>query len=375
MICQNRNPEPSHCWRWWLALLFLFPSLLRADTIILHLKNGDRLAGTIVSEDTNRVVISTSWIKELSVPLSAIVRREVVATPAIATAPPATNVVTATNAPPAAAPKPAPTVAEQKPAVPPTTNAPAAKSTLAAAPPPKPKGPKPWKAEIKLGADFLSAAKDTQNYYGRVKLTYAQPYKDSPKQFFRNITDYSVDYGRTEDVVSSDRMEGSNKTDFDIGHRKFYIYNQGGAGYDNIRNIELHYEIGPGLGYHLLNFTNFVLNTEVGINYQVQDRFNKINTGTNIITTDSSSEKFFFRLAEDVTWKINKTLTATEKFEFFPAVTDVAQYRMRFESTVSYGFWQRLSLNVTVLDLYDTDPAGGVPNNDLQIRSSLGITF
>src|SRR5215468_9279376 len=191
MICRNRNPEPLHGWRWWLALLLLLPSLLRADTIILHLKNGDRLAGTIVSEDTNRVVIATSWIKELAVPLSAIDRREIVPTPTITVTPPGTNVVAVTNAAPAVAPKPAPTVAEQKPSASPTTNAPVAKPVVVAAPPPKPKGPKLWKAEVKIGADFLYAAKDTQNYYGRFKLTYAQPYKDNPKQFFRNILDYS----------------------------------------------------------------------------------------------------------------------------------------------------------------------------------------
>src|SRR5689334_19011112 len=45
-------------------------------TTILHLKNGDRIAGTIVSENTNHVVITTSWIKELSIPISQIDKRE-----------------------------------------------------------------------------------------------------------------------------------------------------------------------------------------------------------------------------------------------------------------------------------------------------------
>jgi len=347
----------------WLALLLFIPSLAWADTTILHLKNGDRIAGTIVSEDTNRVVISTSWIKDLAVPLNEIARREVVP------APPPTTVVIPT-------PKAAPTVAEQKPA--PATNAVPAKPVVAATPPPpkpKPPGPKLWKTEIKLGADFLYAAKDTQNYYGRVKLTYARPYPDNPKQFFRNILDYGIDYGRTEDVVSADRMDGSDKTDFDIGHRKFYLYNLGGVGYDKVRNIDLHYEVGPGLGYHLLILTNFAMNTEAGINYQVQDRSSTVTSGTNRVTTHSTNERFYFRFAEDFSWKINKTLTASEKFEFFPQVEDFGEYRMRFETTLSYGFWQSLSLNLTVLDLYDTQPAPGVPKNDLQIRSSLGITF
>jgi hypothetical protein len=375
MMCKSPNLNGLARGRLWIALLlWMAPfSLLNGQTIILHLKNGDRIAGTITSEDTNRVVISTTWIKDLTIPLAAIDRREPVPAP--------------TPAPvPAVVPKPAPAIVEQKPAAPPpqpaTTNAPAPKpatpAVAATPPPPKPKpkpAPKLWKAEVKLGADFLYAAKDQQIYYGRFKVTYARPYDENPKQFFRNIVDYSVDYGKTEDVVSADRMDGSVKTDFDIGHRKFYVYNQGGAGYDHIRKIDLQYQIGPGLGYHLLTRTNFVMNTEAGINYQAQYRSDTVNTGTNTITSHTTNEKFYFRLAEDMTWKINKTLTLTEKFEFFPQVEDFSEYRMRFESTFSYGIWQNISLNLSILDLYDTQPAANVPKNDLQIRSSVGITF
>src|SRR5690349_19625168 len=59
-----------------ILVLSLVCSAAQAQTVILHLKNGDRIAGTIVSEDTNRVVIATTWIKELPVPLSEIASRE-----------------------------------------------------------------------------------------------------------------------------------------------------------------------------------------------------------------------------------------------------------------------------------------------------------
>jgi hypothetical protein len=48
---------------------------------------------------------------------------------------------------------------------------------------------------------------------------------------------------------------------------------------------------------------------------------------------------------------------------------------MRFETTLSYELWKNLSLNWTVLDLYDSEPAAGVERNELQIRSSLGVKF
>jgi hypothetical protein len=107
------------------------------------------------------------------------------------------------------------------------------------------------------------------------------------------------------------------------------------------------------------------MNVEAGFNYQAQYR----------ASTNLAVEKFYYRLAEDITWKFNKRFTFTEKLEFCPQVEDVQQFRARFESTISYGIWQNVALNLSLLDLYDTQPAAGVPRNDLQFRSSIGLTF
>src|SRR5882757_3700155 len=50
-----------------------------AENVVLHLRNGDRIAGFVISEYTNRLVLSNSWAKELSVPLSEIGQREIIA--------------------------------------------------------------------------------------------------------------------------------------------------------------------------------------------------------------------------------------------------------------------------------------------------------
>jgi hypothetical protein len=348
--------QPTFC-----ALVLLFAALLqavRADTIILHLKNGDRLAGTIVSEDTNRVVLTTRWIKEVAVPVSEIERREKSAESALAGSGAAGEATTAAG-------KSAGTVpAGATNAVSPGTAARAGTVVgVTSVPSTQPHSAKHWKGEARVGADYLSGAKAQEIYYGRLKISYERPYVSNPKQYFRNILDYSVDYGQTEGVKSANRMEGSDKTDFDVGKRKFFVYNLATIGYDEVRRIDLHYEIGPGAGYHLLTQSDFVMNVEAGADYQAQDRADQ-----------TRKSDFFYRLAEDITWKLQKRLTFTEKFELFP-VFDFSSYRARFEATMSYGIWQNLSLNFTVLDLYDTQPAQNVPKNDLQVRSSLGVTF
>ncbi len=333
MTQRPRNPD-AICRALILALVILGCSA-RAQNVILHLRNGDRLAGTILSESANEVRLSTVWSKELVVPLSQIERRET---------PPAEVKATAT----ANGGVPAKTVIVSV-----TTNAPVIVPWY-----------KHWKGDAAIGTDLeRGGTTDRALYYGKVNLTYSHPYERDPKQFFRNIFTYSAEYGKTDGTLSANDMGGSSKTDLDFS-RKVYAYNLGAASYDVIRKIDLHYEDGPGAGYHLFTGTNFIVNTELGANYQVEYR-----------SDDTSTHDFYYRLAEDVAWKINKQMNLTEKFEFFPRADNLAEYRARFESTLSYALMLNFSLNMSVIDLYDTQPAGGVPANDFQLRTSLGVKF
>lgn len=309
-----------------------------AQNVIVHLRNGDRITGAIISESTNQLVISNFLSKELVIPMAQIERREVVAGVMVAS----TNVpgkLAGTNAAGGVLPGKPPALAN--------TN------TFW----------RRWKGEVSLGTDLERGALDHQLFYGRAKLTYAQPYESDPKQFFRNILNYDAEYGKTSGVLSDNRMGGSSKTDFDLS-RKMYVYNLGAASYDEVRKINLHYEEGPGVGYHWITRSNFVVNLESGVNYQYESR-----------TDNTHTHSAYFRLGQDMTWKISKQLNLTEKFEYFPQLGYATQYRMRYESTLSYAFSLYLSLNFSVVDLYDTRPTIGVPNNDLQVHAALGLKF
>lgn len=348
-----------------LTLAIVFLSLnCEADGVVLHLRNGDRIAGTILSETTNQITLSNVWTPSLVIPISQIERRELLTnTSALAAG---TNSAT-TNLAATNAPAPPATVAQTN-APSSTTNGPplakAASPPVTVPPPPPPKLPwyKHWKGDILFGTTLIRGATDTELYYGKGTFTYSHAYDSDPQQFFRNIFTFVGDYGKSAGVLSANDASASSKTDFDTGKRT-YVYNLGAVGYDKIRLIDLHYEEGPGMGYHLFKGTNFVANTEVGANYQVDER-----------SDDTRVESAFFRLAEDFNWKIAKNLTLVEKYEFFPRY-DGKEYRWRFESTLSYAFLTNVSFNLGIVDFYDTLPAAGVPHNDFELRSALGVKF
>jgi putative salt-induced outer membrane protein YdiY len=299
------------------------------ESIVLQLKNGDKLTGSIVSENTNAVVIATTWAAELSVPKSAILKRE----------------------------KPSQGAQLAKVSAPAKSTAGEEKSSKAKTPPQK-----TWKADVKLGADFLTGERDRELYYGKLRLTHEHRYESDPKKLVRSTLDYTAEYGETEGVTSADRMGAGAKTGFDVTERMF-LYGLGSGGYDHIRKINERYDFGPGTGYHLFTLPKFTMNVESGMNYQHEDRVDEDVDGVNL------------RLAQDFTWKIAPRLGLTQSFEYYSRVDDFNQFRTKLDATLSYSLTANLSLNFSVLKLYETDIAKDVSKDEFQIRSSLGVTF
>jgi hypothetical protein len=311
-----------------LALLCAGLGLLAAsstantNTVVFHLKGGDRIEGTILSESTNAVIVSTRWSNEIRLPHEQIEARE--------TSPPL-PALTGANPKTATAQKPAPT--------------------------------KEWRADAKLGMDILQGEKDRQIYYGQLTLKYARPYASKPDEFFRNTLDYRVDYGKTDGVESSDRMYGSNKTDFDISGRTF-LYNYAGAGYDNVRKIDFQYELGPGTGLHLFRQPNFTANAEGGFSYQSQDR-----------TSTERIEALYGKLGNEVVWRFNSQVTLSQRSAWLTRVDEPAQMQLRLEANLGLAVVKNVSFNLTAVEIYDTRPVPGVSPSEFQLRSSIGLAF
>lgn len=220
----------------------------------------------------------------------------------------------------------------------------------------KPAALKNWAIDIQLGMDLGLSERKRQNYSGHAKVTYG-------KERFRHVLDYDFAYGRTEGITSANRMDGASKMDYDLTSR-WYVYSLATIGYDRIRKIDYRFEVGPGLGYHLVKLTNFVFNLESGIDYQSQH-----------LKDDTRPDLFFFRLAENATWQVTRRLSWDEKFEYLPRVEKPSEYKLRLESNARYLFASNFSFVLTVLDLFESRPAMGVSKNDLQIRSALGVKF
>jgi hypothetical protein len=360
-----------------IGLCFVsFWKCLRAETVTLLLRNGDRLTGEMVSMDSRYVTITNNLIGKIAVPVGQVEKMEkqsvakTEAKPAPASPPPVAPSTT-TNQPAAApavaqpAPAPAPPPATPKgaesAAAKPADSKPATPPPVAAQPKPKP--PKRWVLDAQIGLDLQYNQHERQLYYGRAKWTYG-------KGRFRSIVDYIANYGQTDGVLTANDMNGSVKLERDVT-KKLFAFDAAGAGYNEIRKIDFSCDDSFGVGYKVLNKTDFLLkkdnfafNTDLGGNYQQQ-----------FLSDGTDRDYFSLRLGETAAWKINTKLSFDEKLEYYPRFTGFDDYRVRFEANLRYLLMPNLTLNLTAIDLYDTLPAPGVTNNDFLLRASLGIKF
>ncbi|MHC1765467.1 MAG: YdiY family protein [Verrucomicrobiia bacterium] len=398
----NHKAYHTALWGWGWVLLWLISSLAVAgQNLVLHLKNGDRISGRLISESTNGVVLATAFAEKLVVPVSLIQEREIkqqAATPAQEPRPgaaPASGIVselvltnkpslaqTAGGAakPPSPAPAPAPPVSASPADAKPEPKPEPARAPVAKADAPKPaevakaaeaaKPPEPskfmmflkeWSGEAQFGGNKGVGTKDRESFSGLVKVTHAHTI--GPGRSLRNILQYDAAYGRADGVLSDNRMDGTWKVDYDL-KKRFLLYNAFRAGYNEVRSIDFQYNFGPGLGYKWIVLTNFVFKNELGGDYEEQ-----------YFANDDRKSRYSLRLAEDLWWQVTPKLRLDEKLEVFPAVEDLSDFRLRFEANLSYLLRQNLTLTLNVVDLYDTSVPPGVSRNDLQIRSLLGIKF
>jgi hypothetical protein len=337
-----------------IALLLV--NVARAETVTLRLRNGASVTGEMISLDATFITITNAALGKIAVPVKEVRRIEKKNTDqAVATAPSPTLPTVATNppaAPTAATNQPPPQAAPAaKPASPP-----AAQPLAAQKPPVKPKAPRRWAFDAQIGADLQYNQSQRQIYYGRAKWTYG-------KDRFRSIVDYLVNYGETDDILSANDMNGSVRVELDIEKSKrVFLFDAAGAGYNEIRKIDLSYDDSFGLGYKLIAATNVTLSADIGVNYQKQN----FSDGTD-------KDYGALHLGELMSWKISSKWFLDEKFEFYPRFTDVGEFRMRFEANLRYLISHSLNLNLTVIDQFDTQPALGVTRNDLLLRVTVGF--
>ena len=354
MIPLRRLSEGCPRFRWARSVLSLFLAWLGVwncaaapESVVLFLKNGDRITGELVSQNENRVVVRSPVAGKITIPRESLDHMDPVARPTASTP------TVPTNAPPKAASPPPPTPSPASLAKV-DTNAPVAGHLL----PSWVSGIwTNWHGNVQAGLNLGVGTTDRTTMY--VNGTASKKWGRTS-----TIFTYNTAYGEANGIQNANQMAGTGRAEFEISpNRRTFAYASGAAGYDVIRKINLEYLGGGGVGYKFIDRPKRVLAGELGVQYQ---SFN--------YSTSEDQTTVAIRFGESFTTSIDK-LSITQRLGFTPGIGDLSNYQVNLYLTLSYPLFKPLTLNLNIIDQYLSKPAAGVQNNDLQVQTTIGVTF
>lgn len=166
-----------------------------------------------------------------------------------------------------------------------------------------------------------------------------------------------------ERLTSANQRRGGARWDYNFSPKSFSFVS-GDLEHNPIQNLRLRSVIGLGLGRHVVQNPRHTFDLFGGGTYNRED----------FTTADlrTSGEGLF---SEASTHKISNTFQLTQKFIFFPNLTQRGEYRMTFDGSAITAIRRWLSWQVTVGNRYISNPPLGALPNDLLLTTGFRVTF
>ncbi len=169
-------------------------------------------------------------------------------------------------------------------------------------------------------------------------------------------------HGENSGVVNNESYSAHIQYNRLISDRAYGMVRTEGL-HDSIADVELRLTISPGFGYYLIKQEKRSLSFEVGPSF-IYDR---LGSGENSYLA--------LRLGEKYEMAIGERARLWQSLEALPQVDDLNNFIAKLELGVEADLTKKLSLRVTLQDVYDNEPAPGREENDVRLVSGIAYKF
>ena len=164
-------------------------------------------------------------------------------------------------------------------------------------------------------------------------------------------------------VATANAKRGGVKYDLNVNKKLF------GFGFttleaDQFQKVDLRWVAGGGFGYHAIKTDRVLLDLSGG------GSVNKVFYSTGARQTSGEA-----LIGDELAYKLSKSFAITQKFFFFPNVTDAGQYRFNFDLGAVSAIRKWLSWQVTLSDRYISNPLTGTKKDDLLLTTGVRLTL
>jgi putative salt-induced outer membrane protein YdiY len=347
------------------VILLLFGTLLvgaaHADEVTL--KNGDRLTGTIVKSDAKALVIKSDFAGDVTIQWDAItsiqstqplyfgLKDGQTIAGAVATSDGKFVVVT----------KNAGTVTTSKDSVVAVRNE--SEQTAFNTEIDRLRNPHLtdfWSGFLDTGLSVTRGNSDTLNF-NLSGQAVRKTSRDTITAYASSMFANNGTGGPTKTTANS--IGGGLRIDLNVTNRVF-VFGLTDFYHDEFQQLDLRNILAGGLGYHVINTKPTTFDVYGG------GAFNQSYYSTPL--TRKTGE---IMAGEYLSHSVSNRTTFSERFEFFPNISDTGEYRFTFDAHAVTKLSGWLGWQVSFGDLYVSNPPTGIKKNDLVLSTGLRLTF
>lgn len=173
--------------------------------------------------------------------------------------------------------------------------------------------------------------------------------------------------------VTASEVLGAAAYNKDISKRLF-LFASADFTHDALQDLVLRQIYSAGLGVHVIKRTNTTLDALLGANYTRES----YSSSATLITPALNINRNLPGLTagEAVTHKFSANTAIIEAFNFYPDLSDIAQYRFALDTSVVTKIKKWLGWQASLSDRYVTNPPiPGTKSNDVILSTGLNVTF
>jgi hypothetical protein len=167
-----------------------------------------------------------------------------------------------------------------------------------------------------------------------------------------------------------DAIRGGVRGDLNVSD-KLFVFGFTDFEYDAFQHLDMRNVVGGGLGYHAVKTAKTTFDLFGGGSFE-QEYFSPNPPLEPTSLTRKSGE---IVAGEELNSKLNSRTSLSERFAFYPNLSDTGQYRYQFDTTAATKLKNWLSWQITFSDRYLSDPLPGLKKNDLLLSTGVRLTF
>ena len=171
-------------------------------------------------------------------------------------------------------------------------------------------------------------------------------------------------YSSVNKKMDGQKYNGSLRYAPELGDTDWFGFGKIEAEHDRFAGIDYRYLPSVGAGYWIAREEGWIASGEVGVGHEYVKYTDETDDDNIVLIPRFYAEKAVFEKAK-----------VSEELIFYPNLEDLKKYRIRSETRFTNSLSEALSLRVSFIDEFNTDPTGDSKKNDTQLLLALVYEF